>query len=130
MVVIGGLVLLTLTSSGWPEVRDTFFNSEIFKDSFPDILKAFWLDVRVFCIVEVVVLILGLVVALLRTTGAPALFPVRMLATVYTDVFRGIPTVLLVYLSGSGSRRWTSAACRPSPSCSAGSRSHSPTAPM
>ena len=102
VVVIGGLAVLTLTSSGWPDVRDTFFNADVFKDSFPDILKAFWLDVRVFCIVEVVVLILGLVVALLRTTGAPALFPVRLLATLYTDVFRGIPTVLLVYLVGFG----------------------------
>ena len=55
VVVIGGLALLILTSSGWPEVRDTFFNPEVFADSFPDILKAFWLDVRVFCIVEVVV---------------------------------------------------------------------------
>src|SRR3954447_20101838 len=86
VVVIGGLAVLTLTSSGWPEVRDTFFNADEFRSSFPDILSAFWLDVRVFCIVEVVVLILGLVVALLRTTGSPALFPVRLIATVYTDV--------------------------------------------
>ena len=57
---------------------------------------------RVFCIVEVVVLILGLLVALMRTTEAPALFPVRLMATVYTDVFRGIPTILLVYLVGFG----------------------------
>src|SRR3954451_1316894 len=102
VVVIGGLVVFTLTRSGCPAVRDTFFNSEVFADSFPDILKAFWLDVRVFCIVEVVVLILGLIVALVRTTSAPALFPVRLMATVYTDVFRGIPTVLLVYLVGFG----------------------------
>jgi hypothetical protein len=102
VVVIGGLAALTLTSSGWPEVRDTFFNADEFRETFPDIAKAFWLDVRVFCIVEVVVLILGLIVALIRTTGAPALFPVRLIATVYTDVFRGIPTVLLVYLVGFG----------------------------
>ena len=67
VVVLGGLAVLILTSPGWPEVRDTFFNAEVFADSFPDILEAFWLDVRVFCIVEVVVLILGLVVALMRT---------------------------------------------------------------
>src|SRR5262245_11252811 len=102
VVVLGGIVALILTSPGWPEVRDTFFNAEVFKDSFPDILSAFWLDVRVFCIVEVAVLILGLVVALVRTLDAPALFPVRLLAVVYTDVFRGIPTILLVYLIGFG----------------------------
>ena len=45
---------LILTSPGWPVVRDSFFNAEVFTDSFPDILNAFWLDVRVFCVVEVV----------------------------------------------------------------------------
>ncbi len=102
VVVLGGIAALILTSPGWPDVRDTFFNADVFKDSFPDILSAFWLDVRVFCIVEVAVLILGLAVALLRTLDAPALFPLRLLATVYTDVFRGIPTILLVYLIGFG----------------------------
>jgi polar amino acid transport system permease protein len=102
IVVLGGLASVILTSSGWPEVRDTFFSTEVFKDSFPDILEAFWLDVRVFCIVEVAVLILGLVIALLRTVDAPSLFPLRMLAVVYTDVFRGVPVILLVYLIGFG----------------------------
>jgi polar amino acid transport system permease protein len=102
VVVLGGLAALILTSPGWSEVRETFFNGEVFRESFPDILRAFWLDIRVFCLVEVVVLILGLVVALVRTIDAPALFPLRMLAVVYTDVFRGIPTVLLVYLVGFG----------------------------
>ena len=58
---------------------------------------------RVFCIVEVVVLILGLGRrAASGRSRAPALFPLRMLASVYTDVFRGIPTILLVYLVGFG----------------------------
>jgi polar amino acid transport system permease protein len=102
VVVLGGISLLVLTSPGWPVVRDSFFNPEVFKDSFPDILSAFWLDVRVFCVVEVVVLVLGLAVAVIRTLKAPALFPVRLLAVLYTDVFRGIPTILLVYLVGFG----------------------------
>ena len=72
----------------------------------------------------------ALVVALIRTTRAPALFPLRLLATVYTDVFRGIPTVLLVYLVGFGVPALArSAACRPTRWCSAGSRWRSPTAP-
>ena len=57
---------------------------------------------RVFCVVEVAVLILGLIVALMRINRAPALFPLRLLATVYTDLFRGIPVILLVYLIGFG----------------------------
>jgi polar amino acid transport system permease protein len=102
VVVLGGLAALVLTSPGWPEVRDTFFSWEAFKDSFPGVLEGFWLDVKLFVIVELAVLVLGLVVALVRTSGAPALFPLRLLAAAYCDIFRGIPTILLVYLVGFG----------------------------
>ena len=102
VVVIGGLAALILTSSGWPAVRETFFNATVFEESFPDVARAFWLDIRVFMIVEVAVLALGLIVALVRTSVAPAMFPLRLLAVVYADVFRGIPTILLVYLVGFG----------------------------
>jgi polar amino acid transport system permease protein len=102
VVVIGGIAALILTSPGWPAVRDSFFNWDVFTDSFPDVLRAFWLDVRVFLIVEVAVLVLGLVVALLRLTRKPATFPLRAMATVYTHLFRGIPTVLLIYMVGFG----------------------------
>jgi polar amino acid transport system permease protein len=100
IVVIGGLAALVLTSPGWPDVRDSFFNPSDFADSFPTILKGFWLDVRLFCIVEVAVLIVALVIALVRTSRAPALFPLRLMATVFVDLLRGIPTVLVVYLFG------------------------------
>lgn len=101
-MVIGGLAVLILTSTGWPEVKETFFSAEAFRTSFPDILEGFWLDVRMFLAVEVIVLILGLVIALVRTSRLPALFPIRVLAAVYCDLFRGIPVILLVYLFGFG----------------------------
>jgi polar amino acid transport system permease protein len=102
VVVIGGLAVWILTSPGWPEVRETFFSWTVFKDSFPEVLEGFWLDVRLFVIVEIAVLAFGLLVALVRTSRLPALFPLRLLATVFVDVFRGIPTILLVYLVGFG----------------------------
>ncbi|HMC06429.1 MAG TPA: amino acid ABC transporter permease [Solirubrobacterales bacterium] len=102
VIVLGGLAALALTSPGWPDVRDTFFSWSAFKDAFPDVLSGFWLDVRLFLVVEIVVLVLGLVVALIRTSRGPALFPLRLLATVFVDLFRGIPTILLVYLVGFG----------------------------
>jgi polar amino acid transport system permease protein len=102
VVVLGGIAALILTSPGWPVVRDSFFSAGDFSESFPDIAKAFWLDVRVFVVVEVAVLILGLTVALLRLARQPAMFPLKLVATIYTDVFRGIPTILLVYLIGFG----------------------------
>jgi polar amino acid transport system permease protein len=102
VVVLGALATLILTSKGWPNVRDTFFSWSAFKDSFPGVLEGFWLDIRIFVIVEVVVLVLGMVVALVRVSRSPALFPVRLIAATYTDIFRGIPTILCVYLIGFG----------------------------
>lgn len=102
MVVLGGLALLVFTSSGWPDVRETFFSAEAFRTSFPDILRAFWLDIKMFMAVEVVVLVLGLVIALIRTSRSAALFPIRVLGAIYCDLFRGIPVILLVYLIGFG----------------------------
>jgi polar amino acid transport system permease protein len=102
VVVLGGLAAWVLTSPGWPVVRETFFSWSVFKDSFPDVLRGFWLDVKLMVVVEIAVLAIGLLVALLRTSRAPALFPLRLLATVFVDLFRGIPTILLVYLVGFG----------------------------
>jgi polar amino acid transport system permease protein len=102
IVVIGGLVALIVTSPGWHAVRETFFSASAFKASFPSVLRGFWLDVKLFLIVEVIVLAFGLGIALVRTLRFPALFPVRMLAVVFVDVMRGVPTILVVYLIGFG----------------------------
>jgi polar amino acid transport system permease protein len=102
VVVLGGLAALILTSPGWPEVRETFFNWEVFKESFPDVAKAFWLDVKIFLVAEVAILAVGLLVALVRIARSPAMFPVRLLSVVFVDLFRGIPTILLVFLIGFG----------------------------
>ena len=102
LVVIGGLVAIVVTSPGWDSVRQTFFSWPDFKRAFPDVLSGFWLDVKLFVIVEAVVLALGLAVALCRTSRAPALFPLRLLATLFVDLLRGVPTILLVFLIGFG----------------------------
>jgi polar amino acid transport system permease protein len=102
LIVIGGLVALAVTSPGWSVFRDTFFSWSAFKDSFPDVAKAFWLDIKMFCVIEVAVLIVGLVVALVRTSRSAALFPLRLLSAVYVDVFRGVPVIILIYLVGFG----------------------------
>jgi len=102
VVVLGGLVLFVVTRPGWPDVQQTFFSWSVFVESFPGVLRGFWLDVKLFMVVEVVVLILGLVVAILRNTRSPALFPIRLLGTVFTDVMRGVPVILVVYLIGFG----------------------------
>jgi polar amino acid transport system permease protein len=100
--VLGLLVTVVVTSEGWPNVRETFFNWDDFVDSFPAVLDGFWLDVRLFVSVEAAVLVLGLLIALARISRAPALFPLRLLSAVFVDVLRGVPTILVVYLIGFG----------------------------
>ena len=102
MVVLGLLVTAVVTSEGWPNVRETFFSPDDFADAFPAVLDGFWLDVKLFLVVEVAVLVLGLVIALARVSRNPALFPLRLVSAVFVDLFRGVPTILVVYLIGFG----------------------------
>jgi polar amino acid transport system permease protein len=102
IIVIGGGILLVTTRQGWPVVQETFFSVDAFRMSFPDILRGFWIDVKLFLVVEVLVLVFSLLVAVLRSTRAAALYPFRLIAAVSTDLFRGIPTILVVYLIGFG----------------------------
>src|SRR4051794_37932829 len=64
VVLFGGLAALILTSKGWPTFREAFLSGAQFRHSFTDILKAFWLDVKIFCGTEVAVLVVGLALAL------------------------------------------------------------------
>ena len=102
LVFFALIVLLVVTSSGWPEVKRSFFNREIFDASFPTILEAFALNVRIFLIAEVVILVVALGIAVLRSLPGPVFFPLRALAVIYTDLFRGVPTILVVYILGFG----------------------------
>ncbi len=60
------------------------------------------MNVRLFLIAEPFILVLALAVALARSSRAALLVPLRLLAVVYTDLFRGIPTILLILLLGFG----------------------------
>jgi polar amino acid transport system permease protein len=96
------LVLLVVNSPGWPEVKRSFFNGEIFRESLPRITARFGLNVAAFMLAEVVILVLALLIAVLRSLPGPVFFPIRLLAIVYTDLFRGIPTILVIYILGFG----------------------------
>ena len=102
VVFFGVLVLVVVNSPNWDEVKEQFFNWDVFKNSFPDIAEAFKTNVKLFLIAEVFILVLALFLAVLRSLPGPVFFPLRVLSTAYTDVFRGIPTILLVYLLGFG----------------------------
>jgi polar amino acid transport system permease protein len=102
VAVLGLLAVVILTSPGWARVRETFFSWEDAKASFPEVIRAFGKNVLLFLLAEPLILVLGALVAVVRSTTAAALFPLRLLATFYTDLFRGVPTLLVVILAGFG----------------------------
>jgi polar amino acid transport system permease protein len=112
IIATAAVIVLVPLTPGWEKVRRSFFDGEIFVDSFPRLLDAFWLDVKILLWSTPLILLVALLVALARGVRSPALFPVRALAIVYTDVLRGIPVILLVFLIGFGipalglSREW------------------------
>ncbi len=102
-VVFFAVVIFAITHApGWPAVRSQFFNWHEFKSTFPEIARAFRLNIKIFCIAEVFILVFALFLAVLRSLPGPVFFPLRALAIVYTDLFRGIPTILVIAMLGFG----------------------------
>ena len=60
------------------------------------------MNVKIFLVAEVFILVFALFVAVLRGLPGPVFFPLRALATIYADLFRGIPTILVIYILGFG----------------------------
>ncbi|CAM3349520.1 amino acid ABC transporter permease [Bordetella flabilis] len=83
-------------------VAKTFFLVPLIVKTFPLVLQAFWINVKIFMIAEVFVLIWGLIVALAMLAPGEAGKPLRILATAYVDIFRAMPAVLVIYLVGFG----------------------------
>ena len=102
IVFFGAIVLVVVNAAGWPDVKQAFFDRDLFRESFPDIARAFLLNVKIFVIAEAVILVFALFIAVLRGLPGPVFFPVRVLATIYADLFRGIPTILVIYILGFG----------------------------
>jgi polar amino acid transport system permease protein len=103
VVFFGVVWLATVTSPGWPTVKKYFFSWSDARAAFPSIWHAFWTyNVKLFLIGEVLILVLALTIALIRQSKAPVLLPLRAVAVIYTDLFRGIPTILLVFMLAFG----------------------------
>ncbi|TDY52202.1 amino acid ABC transporter membrane protein (PAAT family) [Paraburkholderia rhizosphaerae] len=83
-------------------VAKTFFLVPLMVKTFPLVLAAFWMNVKISVITEVLVLIWGLIVALAMFAPGIAGKPVRLIATAYVDIFRAVPAVLVIYLVGFG----------------------------
>lgn len=102
VVLLGALALLVATSPGWPRVRATFFSLAKARAAFPAVLEGLWLNLRVMLVCAVLIFCCGLALALLRTLRGPVFFPLRLAAAAFTDLFRGLPLLLVLFLMGFG----------------------------
>jgi polar amino acid transport system permease protein len=111
VVFIGVLVAIVFLAPGGPEgVRHQFFSGTNMWRSFvgntrkgePGIDTAILLNIKMFLVAEVLILILALVIAFVRQSSGPVMFPLRVVATIYVDVFRGVPLLLVIYMIGFG----------------------------
>jgi polar amino acid transport system permease protein len=94
--------VLIVNAPGWPRVQQSFLDPDVFADSWPRILTSFWVNVRLFLIAEVLILVWALVIAVARSLPGPVFFPLRALATIYVDLFRALPGVLVIFVLGLG----------------------------
>lgn len=101
-VFFAAAVFAITHAPGWPAVRSQFFDWHEFKSTFPEIARAFRLNIKIFCIAEAFILVFALFLAVLRSLPGPVFFPLRVLAIVYADLFRGIPTILVIAMLGFG----------------------------
>jgi len=110
VVVLGVLVAVFLLAPGSAQVRHTFFNpTDMWKALVGDpkagyysVGEALWLNIRMFVAAEIGILIVGLVVAVIRQSTGPVLLPLRVVSTIYVDVARGVPLILIIFAIGFG----------------------------
>ena len=110
LLVLAVLAALFLFAPGSEEVRRTFFNLDDMRRALvgdPErgifsVAGGLVLNIKMFLVAEVLILVLALVIAVIRQLHAPAVLPLRLLAVVYTDFFRGVPLILVIYAMGFG----------------------------
>ncbi len=100
--VIAALTFFLPRTPGWDKVKNSFFNTDILVSTFPSLLEAFLLDIAIFLWSLPAIALLGLLIALARDQKSPAMFPLRMFGVLYTDIFRGVPVILTIFLIGFG----------------------------
>jgi polar amino acid transport system permease protein len=112
IVFVTVVAWVVVNAPGWSNVQKSFLDGSVFARTFGfvdggfvwerSILRYFLVNVQLFLLAEVLILVLGLVLAILRSLPGPVLFPLRAFATVYADIFRALPGILVIYILGFG----------------------------
>ena len=91
-----------VNTPGWARVQHSFFDPAVLAKAWPRVISGLWLNIRVLFFAAIGVLVLSILLASLRTLRGPIFFPVRALVAGYTDLFRGLPLIIVLYLVGFG----------------------------
>jgi polar amino acid transport system permease protein len=83
-------------------VRTALFNWDLIWVSRIALIHGFWWNIKIFVVAQILVLVWALLVAVVRQLPGRAFTPVRVLAIMYADVFRGVPAIIVIYLVGFG----------------------------
>jgi len=102
VIVLGALTALIVTSPGWKVVKATFFDVSYGREVLPLVAHGLITNIKLTVIASLCISVIALALALARTSRSAAMTPFRILATIYVDVFRGIPLLLVIFLVGFG----------------------------
>ena len=102
VVFFTALGWIVVNAPGWPQFQQAFLDPQLFWATLPRLIRAFWVNVQLFLIAEILILVFGLLLAVMRSLPGPVLFPVRILATIYVDIFRALPGILVIFMLGFG----------------------------
>jgi polar amino acid transport system permease protein len=102
IVFLAILAITFVTAPGAGKIQDAFFSGEGFRESSWPVFQGFIINIELMLAAEALVLVFALLIAVVRGLPGPAAFPLRMLAVIYTDFFRGVPLILVVYMVGLG----------------------------
>ncbi len=96
------LWFFVVNTPGWALVQRSFFDFDVFQSAWPRVIEGLWLNIRVLFFAAIGVLVLALLLATIRTLRGPVFFPLRAFAAGYTDLFRGLPLIIVLYIVGFG----------------------------
>ncbi len=102
MLFVAAIVVTLSLLPAWPRVRRSFFDLDTFRRVFPDLLGPFWYDIQIFLWSAPLIIVVALLISFARNVRSPALYPLKLLATTYVDIVRGVPVILWIYLIGFG----------------------------
>lgn len=91
-----------VNTPGFDRVRQSFFNIDVAIEAWPRVIEGLWVNIQVLAVAVVGVALLATLLAVMRTLRGPVFFPLRALAAAYTDLFRGLPLIIVLFLVGFG----------------------------